>query len=436
MLERLVPVLVLLADAEQRRGGAAAGLDLAPPVAAATGALAAAEGQRARCGARGAPALVGAPALADAGAVGVEGALAEAEGALLVAELVGGDAQLGVLEADVEARVGHLVHVDGVVGGELGEGVEEVVDARGGEGLRGGVERARVRDGRHGAVGAAAVAREAEGDHGDGPAAQAHGGDGLALGVEVAHELRADVPVAAEVEVLHGVHGQVLQVVQAEVGGEEVQADEGPLEVEEVGGPALARRREGVLEEAAEAARRVEPLDEEGEHGGRLARQPERDAAGAAVAAVVEALAEKGRRRAEQAPVDDKLLLPLADEDGRGIIVAGATAGGGGGGSGGSSRPGLALVVVLLMMMIRLAGAAAVCRRPHRRLCRRQCRPRRKRLVEAGPAERRRPADLVEGRGMPRSGDHDCFLYLFGTSFSSSSDAVVPRLSLPNNPRI
>lgn len=74
---------------------------------------------------------VGTAVLTDDCAMRVKGALAEAKGALLVAELVGRDAQLGVLEANVEARGGHLARVHVVVGCELGEVVEQGVEARG-----------------------------------------------------------------------------------------------------------------------------------------------------------------------------------------------------------------------------------------------------------------------------------------------------------------
>lgn len=58
-------------------------------------------------------------ALAYGCSVRVEGALAEPKGTLIVAEAVGWDAELRVLEADIKTRFTHLAHVQVVVSGEL-----------------------------------------------------------------------------------------------------------------------------------------------------------------------------------------------------------------------------------------------------------------------------------------------------------------------------
>ena len=113
-----------------------------------------------------------------------------------------------------------------------------------------------------------------ERDHRDSPAAKAYRREGLALGVEIGDETGGNVPVAAQVEVLEGVHGEVLQVEDGKVRSEEMQVNEGPVEL---AGGLVARLMgsgDGVVEEASEGGARVQPLNEEGEHGRRLARQP------------------------------------------------------------------------------------------------------------------------------------------------------------------
>lgn len=193
----------------------------------------------------------------------MEGALAEAEGALVVAQAVGGDAELRVLEADVEAGLAHLAHVQVVVGGELGQLVEEVGEAG----------RLRFRQ----VLGVEVAVRpavEGEGNHGDGPSAEADGGEVLALGVEEVDQARGHVPVAAEIEVLHGVHDEILQAVEGEVRREQVKADHGPVEITEVLVASLSGVDDGIVDVVAEARPQVNPLNEEGEHGSRLAGEP------------------------------------------------------------------------------------------------------------------------------------------------------------------
>ena len=158
--------------------------------------------------------------------MGVEGALAETKGALVVAQAVGGDAELGVLEAGVEAGVAHLVSVDGVVVCELREGVNQVVEV----GLRvvvvvvavGGVLVATclvavavaVVVARRSVIARGASAVEREGHHRDGPSAKTDGGEGLTLGVQIGDQTRGDVPVTLQVQILEGVHGCVLKMVE------------------------------------------------------------------------------------------------------------------------------------------------------------------------------------------------------------------------------
>lgn len=204
------------------------------------------------------------PSLASRGAVRVEGALPEAKGALLVAELVGRDAQLRVLEAHVEAREAHLLHVDVVVGGEVGEGVEEVSEVGRVRGL--GVLRVE---------GEVRVAVEGEGDHGDGPAAEADGGEGLALGVEVGDEARRHVPVAPEVEVLDGVHGEVLELVEREMRGEEVQAQDGPVDVLRSLLTGVVGTLDRIVQILSKLRALVDPFYKESKHGRRFTREPE-----------------------------------------------------------------------------------------------------------------------------------------------------------------
>lgn len=110
-----------------------------------------------------------------------------------------------------------------------------------------------------------------KGHHGNGPTTQSHSREGLALCVKKGDEARRHVPVAPEVEILHRVHGEVLQLVEPEAGGEEVQPDHGPVDVLRRLLARLVRRRNGLVEVSAERARGVNPLDEEGEHGRRLA---------------------------------------------------------------------------------------------------------------------------------------------------------------------
>lgn len=150
---------------------------------------------------------IGTPPLADRRPVAVEGALAEAEMALLVLELVARQSQLGVLDAHVGAAVVHLVLVHDVVIVQVGELGEEFVEGQG--------------------VGAAVAQRP--GEHGDGPFAQAEGLVAGTLLVEIADKVEADVPVAAQVEVLDAVHGDILQLWQADDGGKEVQLDQVPV---------------------------------------------------------------------------------------------------------------------------------------------------------------------------------------------------------------
>lgn len=227
---------------------------------------------------------IGAAALADGGAVAVEGALAEAKVALLVLELVAGEAELGVLDADVGTAVVHLVHVLGVVVKELGKLVKELVE---GEGV-------------------AAAGAEGPGEHGDGPLAEAEGLLAGALVVEEADEVEADVPVAAEVEVLDGVHGDVLQNGQADDGGEEVELDEVPVQdppaVEDLGRVGGLGRDSGggdhLLDDGAERVALVQPQDEELHHLGALLGQPQDLVVGGPMAGEVGEVAVHGARRA------------------------------------------------------------------------------------------------------------------------------------------
>lgn len=168
-------------------------------------------------------------ALADRGAVRVERALAEPKLALVVAEAVAGEAQLRVLELQAHAAAGGLVHVGVVVPAEA----------------RGAREQ-----GAHalllGLGGAPARAVERPGHHGHDPLAQAVAVDGgvilviffffilvVVVGEVVgpADEFRGDVPVATQVQVLDGVHGGVLEGVNAEAGGKEVQVDQVPVQL-------------------------------------------------------------------------------------------------------------------------------------------------------------------------------------------------------------
>ena len=116
-------------------------------------------------------------------------------------------------------------------------------------------------------------------DHGDGPAAEAQRGRGGTLLVEEGDEAGRYVPVAAEVEVLDGVHGRILQCGDVEGRREEVQAHQGPVELlaeggrvdalGDVGGLA-AGHGDGVVEVLAEGDLAVDPGDEQLEHGGRV----------------------------------------------------------------------------------------------------------------------------------------------------------------------
>lgn len=201
------------------------------------------------------------PALPHRRAMRVERALSEAEQALVVAELVCRDAQLRVLAADIQSRRRHVAHVCGMVRGKVWEGREESLEAsrvRGCGVLRVELERLVVGDG------------EGEGDHGDGPATDAHGGGGLALRVEISDQGGRHVPVQVEIEVLQGVHGQILELVEVEMGGEEVEAYHGPVHVLSSLLARVVSHGDGFVEEAAECARRVKPLNEERKHGGRF----------------------------------------------------------------------------------------------------------------------------------------------------------------------
>lgn len=249
--------------------------------------------------------LVGALLLAYGRAVGVESALPKGEAALLVSEAVGGDAELGVLDADVEAGRRHLADVAGVLGAELGIGLEETVEL-GGDGIGGAVE----------GVGGG----EGEGDHGDGPAADAEGGGRGALLVEEGDEARGHVPVAAQVEVLDGVHGGVLEGGDVEARGEEVEADEGPVELLAEGGGVGALAGVGglgagdvddVVEVLAEGSLAVDPGDEELEHGGRVPGEVH----DGGVVHDLELLLEVGRRGAELGPVHGELAVLPPDVD-------------------------------------------------------------------------------------------------------------------------
>lgn len=196
---------------------------------------------------------MGAGALTDGGAMAVEGALAEAKHALAAAQAVGGQAELGVLDAHVGAALGHLVQVHGVVVVELRVEDEQLVGVVAGAGL----------------VGAAV---QGPGEHGHGPLAQAHGVLGIAVAEEEGQEARRHVPVEAQVHVLEGVHGGVLESWEVDDGGEEVQADDIGAE-----GAELVRAccLEGAVDEGGEPASLVEPENKHLEHIGGLVWEPE-----------------------------------------------------------------------------------------------------------------------------------------------------------------
>lgn len=248
----------------------------------------------------------------------MKGALAETKGALVITEPVGGEAQLRVLEAGIEAGQVHLAVVHLVVVGKLGQRLEEVVEARvtderGGRAL--GMVQVRM--------GGGGRAGEREGDHGDGPATQAHGGQSFTFGVEVRDERLVGIPVALEVEVLDGIHGGVLQLVKREARGEQVKTDHGPVEVLRGRLAFVERVADGIVQVPAEGGRVPQPLGEEDEHGGRLAGQPERDSTGATVrrrGRSLKLVAEERGRGAEVVSVDlEARLLGANEDDGDGI---------------------------------------------------------------------------------------------------------------------
>lgn len=88
--------------------------------------------------------------------------------------------------------------------------------------------------------------------------------------VEISDQGGRHVPVEVEIEVLQGAHGQILELAEVEMGGEEVEAYHGPVHVLSSLLARVVVHGDGVVEEAAECARRVKPLNEESKHDGRF----------------------------------------------------------------------------------------------------------------------------------------------------------------------
>ena len=89
----------------------------------------------------------------------------------------------------------------------------------------------------------------------------------VTLLIQIPHQLRDNIPVAPEIEVLYRVHGQVLDNGELNLGREQVQVDEVPVKL-------LARIVHlGIINEVVEALSRVYPRVEQLEHVRALAMQ-------------------------------------------------------------------------------------------------------------------------------------------------------------------
>lgn len=136
---------------------------------------------------------------------------------------------------------------------------------------------------------------EGEGNHGNGPAPQSNSGEIFALSVYISDETRRHVIVTSEVKVLNGVHDEVLKSVEGEVRGKEMQSNHGPVEVADVRIARLTGVDDSIVDVMTEASTtNVNILDEQSEHGGGLAGQPERNRA--VLGRVFEAVGKEGRR--------------------------------------------------------------------------------------------------------------------------------------------
>lgn len=78
--------------------------------------------------------------------------------------------------------------------------------------------------------------------------------------VDVSDELRLDVPVASKIEVLYGVHGQVLELRDLELRGEQVKIDQVPMQV------LAATIPLGLVDKIVEVASLVDPVAEQIKH--------------------------------------------------------------------------------------------------------------------------------------------------------------------------
>jgi len=147
--------------------------------------------------------------------------LTEPKGTLIIAETVGWNAQLWVLEANVKPGKSHLLHVDVVVGSKFRELFKQIAESSGFRGRRFflGV-KCQTRS-----------ASEGECNHCNSPSSESNGSKVLAFGVKESDKSRGDIPVAAEVEVLDGVHGKVLEAIETKARCKEMQPNQTPMNI-------------------------------------------------------------------------------------------------------------------------------------------------------------------------------------------------------------
>lgn len=191
-----------------------------------------------------------------------------------------------------------------VVGGELREFLEQVTEASWFRGSR--VLRVK---------GKARSTSEGEGNHGDSPTSKSDSGEVLTLCVEECDKSRRDIPVAAQVEVLDGIHSEILKAVETKTGSKEVQANHGPVNVASGLISSIISVGEGLIEMLTETDTEVDPVYKEAKHGGRLTGQPQGDGP-RRVGGVIEALGKEGRGCAEELLVDLEALLLGTNEYG------------------------------------------------------------------------------------------------------------------------
>lgn len=111
-------------------------------------------------------------------------------------------------------------------------------------------------------------AGKGEGDHGDSPSSKSNSSEILAFCVEEGDETRGNVPIAAKVKVLDGVHGEVLKSIESKTRCKEVQADERPVDVLRSFKAGIVCIRNHLIKMWAKPKTEVNPVNKQTEHGG------------------------------------------------------------------------------------------------------------------------------------------------------------------------